>query len=134
MSEPSIFTRIIDGEIPSHKVYEDDKTLVIVDINPVQEGMVVMISKEQVPNYEDLSEEMFQAMASTQRKVMKALRKVFPDKYKIASMVEGLQVQHAHMVMFPFDNHEEYISSYDGKEPDHEKFAELAKRIAKEIE
>ena len=69
MAEDSIFTKIIKGEIPSHKIYEDERTLAFVDINPIQPGQVVVVSKAQVDSFMDLADEDYSALWQTVRNV-----------------------------------------------------------------
>ena len=60
--EDSIFTKIITGAIPSHKVYEDDLTVAFLDIHPVQSGHVLVVSKKQIDHFDDLPDEDYQAV------------------------------------------------------------------------
>ncbi len=132
--EPSIFTKIINGEIPCHKVYEDEDTFAFMDIYPIQPGMVLVIPKEQIPNIEDLPEDLYAAVMASTRKAMLALRKSFPNKFKIALQVEGLDVQHVHVKLFPIDSPAEFHNSPPTTDPDHEKLAELAEKIRSNID
>ena len=127
--EPSIFTRIINGEIPCHKVYEDDLTFAFMDIYPIQPGMVLVVSREQIANIEDLPEEIYTAVMQTSRKIACALRKTYPNKFKIALQVEGLDVQHVHVKLFPFDNPAEFHTLAPTSEPNHEELEQIAEKI-----
>ena len=127
--ESSIFTKIINGEIPCHKVYEDEKTFAFMDIHPIQPGMVLVIPKEQIANIEDLSEDTYLAVMKTARQIQIAQRKLFPDKLKMAIQVEGLDVQHVHVKLFPIDSPEEFHAHAPTSEPDHAQLAELAENI-----
>lgn len=129
--EPSVFTKIIRGEIPCHKVYEDDKTLAFMDIHPAQPGHIVVVPKTQVPFVWDLAAADYQALMSTVQKVGRRLREIFPDKQRIGVMVEGLGVKdHAHVNVIPFNTVAEFRRLADGSaEPDHQALAELAERI-----
>jgi histidine triad (HIT) family protein len=127
----SIFTKIIKGEIPCHKIYEDDKTLAFLDIHPVQLGMVLVVSKMQVANFMDLPEEDYIALWQTIKKVARHLRECFPQKKRIGVQVEGLDVDHVHVKLFPIDNGEEFRKEPDfSVEPDHNALAEMAKKLA----
>lgn len=132
MQEPSIFTRIISGDIPCHKVYEDDKTLALLDIYPIQPGQVLVVPKAQVGFVWDLESDDYQALMATVQRVGQRLREVFSDKERIGIMVEGLDVtDHAHVKVFPFDNDSEYRSLPDrSKEPDHTALAEIGAKLA----
>ena len=125
----SIFTKIIKGEIPSHKVYEDDKTLAIVDIAPIQPGHVVVVPKKQVGFVWDLEDEDYTALMLTVKKVGRKIREVFPEKERVGVMIEGLEVtDHAHVKVFPFSSGE-YRNLPSGDEPDHVALAALADRL-----
>ena len=127
----TIFTKIIAGEIPCHKVHEDDKILVFMDILPVQPGMVLVVPKAEVDNFEDLSDEDYQALWATVKKVAKKMRQVFPAKKKIAVQVEGLDVAHVHVKMFPIDSGAEFHAKPNlGNESDHALLTEMATKLA----
>lgn len=126
----TIFTKIINGDIPSHRVYEDDRTLAFMDIYPIQPGMVVVVSKTPVDNFEDLDPEDYQALWSAVQKIAKKMRLVFPEKKKIAIQVEGLDVPHAHVKMFPIDSGAEFHAKQDSSgDPDHDALAKMAQKI-----
>lgn len=129
--EDSIFTKIVRGEIPCHKIYEDDLTLAFLDIHPVQPGHTLVISKKQVEFVWDLPEADYQAVMATAKKVANRLRAVFSDKSRVALLIEGLDVAHAHLKLFPFNSTEEFHSKPDlQSEPDHAALAEIAKTLA----
>jgi histidine triad (HIT) family protein len=131
--EPSIFTKIIQGDIPCHKVYEDEKTFAFMDIHPIAEGMVLVIPKHQIDHFEDLPDDLLCAVMLTSKKVMRALRRVYPDKVKIALQVEGLEVPHVHVKLFPIDNGVDFHALPDDGEPDHEKLATIAQKIQENL-
>lgn len=132
MQEPSIFTQIINGEIPCHKVYEDDKTFAFLDIYPIQPGQVLVVPKTQVGFVWDLPAGDYQALMSTVQKVGLRIRDVFSDKSRVGIMVEGLDVSnHAHVKVFPFSKDEEYRNTPDRTaEPNHDELAEIAAKLA----
>jgi histidine triad (HIT) family protein len=128
--EDSIFTKIIKGDIPSHKIYEDDQTLVFLDIYPSVEGQAVVIPKKQIEFVWDLPDEDYQAVMETTRKVARRLREVLDTTY-VGTKIEGVQVPHAHVKLYPFNTVAEYEAKQDTSvEPDHQALAELAKRLA----
>lgn len=128
--EDSVFTKIIKGEIPCHKVYEDDKTLAFIDINPIQPGQVLVVPKSQVDHFMDLDEADYTALWLTVKKVSLRLREVFPHKSRIGVQVEGLEVPHAHVKLIPFDTDAEFHTEPSSAEPDHEAFASVAEKLA----
>lgn len=101
MQEPTIFTRIINGEIPCHKVYEDDRTLAFMDIHPVAEGHVLVVSKAQVEFVWDLEPPDYDALMRTVQKVGKRLREVIGKPY-VGQVVVGTDVPHSHVHVVPF--------------------------------
>lgn len=130
--QPSIFTKIINGEIPSNKVYEDDNTYVCMDIHPIQPGQVLVVPKKQVGFVWDMDSDDYLALMATVHKVGQRMREVFPHKKRVGVIIEGLDVtDHAHVKVFPFDNDEEYRNVPDAnQEPNYEALAAIAKALA----
>lgn len=129
--QDSIFTKIIKGELPCHKIYEDNKTIAFMDIYPVQPGHVLVVTKEQVENFFELDESDYRAFFSTVKKVAERLRVVFPEKKRIGLQIEGLDVPHVHAKLFPINNADEYRAKPDmSSEPDHHTLREIASKLA----
>lgn len=127
--EDSVFTKIIRGDIPSHKVYEDDLTIAFMDINPVQPGMVLVIPKKQIDHFTDLPDEDYQAVMAAVKKIGVKMREVFPDK-RVAVMIEGLDVPHAHVKIFPFTSAQEFRALPNtNTEPNHDALAQMAQKL-----
>ncbi len=132
--EPSIFTKIINGEIPCHKVYEDEQTIAFMDIYPIQEGMVVVVPKQQIPNFEDLPSEVAHAVMNTTQKVMKALRTTYQGKKKICVHIAGFNTpDHAHLTVFPADTGEEFLSHSPTEQADAEELTKIAQKIRENL-
>lgn len=130
MAEDSIFTKIIVGELPCHKVYEDESTLAFLDIHPVQFGHVLVVPKRQVEDFYDLSDKEYQALMATVKKVARKLRQHFPHKRRIALVIEGLDVPHAHVKLFPIDTADDLRHVPDmSEDPDHEALSVLAQSL-----
>lgn len=128
--QDSVFTKIIKGDIPSHKVYEDERTLAFMDINPIQPGMVLVIPKAQVDHFMDLAEDDYAALMETVRRVARKMHEVFPDK-RVAVQIEGLDVPHAHVKMFPFASAGEFRALPNtSTEPNHPALAQMADKLA----
>lgn len=128
----SLFTKIINGEIPCYKIYEDDQTFALLDIHPIQPGQVLVVPKVQVGFVWQLDPLAYQALMSTVQKVGQRLQLVFPDKARVGVIIEGLDViDHAHIKVFPFDDDSEFRKVPDAAaEPDHAALAEIAKKLA----
>lgn len=127
--EDSIFTKIIKREIPAHVVYEDDKTLAFLDIHPVADGHTLVIPKIQIEFVWDLTDEDYQAVMATSKKVARRLREVM-DKPYIGERIVGTDVPHAHVQLIPFATTTESHRSVDMMaEPDHTALAGIAEKI-----
>jgi len=125
MLEDSIFTKIIKGEIPSHKIYEDDKTCAFLDIRPVQPGHVLVVPKAQIGKFYDLSDEDLAALFLVAKKVAKHMEKTLGKR--ITVQIEGFDMpDHAHVKLIPADKGEEFRAM-----PQEASQAELAAMAAK---
>ena len=98
----SIFTKIINGEIPCYKIYEDDKTFAFLDINPETKGHTLVIPKTEVDKIYDLSSEDYDALMHTVKKLSKHLEKTLQKR--ILWKVVGTDVPHAHVHLMPLDD------------------------------
>lgn len=99
----SIFTRIIQGEIPCHKIAEDDQFLAFLDIAPLAVGHALVIPKKEIDYIFDLDPETFAALHVFSQKVAKQIEKAIPCK-RIGVAVIGLEVPHAHVHLVPLQN------------------------------
>ncbi len=125
----SIFTKIIKGELPSSKVYEDQKTIVIVPLHPIAKGHVLAIPKTQVDHFMDLPDQDYQALMATVKKTAHRMKQVLQTE-RIGLKVVGLDVPHAHIHIIAFDTLDEYNQSPDeSAPPEFEKMAQLAKQL-----
>jgi histidine triad (HIT) family protein len=97
---PSLFTKIIDGEIPSHSVYEDDSTFAFLDINPRQEGHTLVVPKREVDYLFDLPQADYEALWDTARVVAEGLKRA-TGCARVAVMVLGYEIPHAHIHLIP---------------------------------
>jgi histidine triad (HIT) family protein len=126
----SIFTKIIKGEIPCHKIYEDDETFAFLDIHPKTPGHTLVIPKKQVEFVWDLDDETYQAVMATVKKVALRIREVIGKAY-VGELVVGEEVPHAHVHVYPFDTLEESRRVPDpNAEPDHEELKRIAEKLA----
>jgi histidine triad (HIT) family protein len=99
----SIFTRIINGEIPCHKIAETDEFLAFLDIMPLVEGHTLVIPKTEVDYIFDLEDAYFQRLWSFAKMVAPAIEKAIPCK-RIGIAVIGLEVPHAHIHLVPLNH------------------------------
>lgn len=130
MIEPSIFTRIIQGEIPAHKIYEDEQTLAFLDISPMKPGHTLVVPKVQVDRLEDLSEDDYLAVMRTVRKVMQRVVSVYGQEYRACVKVIGFDVPHAHVHVVPCRSGAEFHDFVPASgEPDHAALATIAQKL-----
>ena len=99
--EPTIFTKIINGDIPCYKIYEDELTYAFLDIRPLELGHTLIVSKKQIDYYMDLPEEDYLAVFKTARILSPAIQTATGAK-RIATMVVGDEVPHFHYHLVPF--------------------------------
>jgi len=99
----SIFTKIINGEIPSYKVAEDDRFYAFLDINPLAVGHTLVIPKKEVDYILDMDDELHADLWTFAKKVGKAVEKVVPCK-RIGITVIGLEVPHTHIHIIPINS------------------------------
>ena len=128
MSE-TIFSKIIAGTIPCHKVYEDEKTLAFLDINPIQPGHTIVISKLPANYVWDLPQSDYEALMETVKKVALRLKSVTGQTY-VGEKIIGVDVPHAHVQLIPFTSVAEYDAQPTNQDPDHAALAAMAKTLA----
>lgn len=97
----SIFSKIIGGEIPSYKIYEDDKTYAFLDINPETKGHTLVVPKLEVDKIYELPDEDYEALMRTVKKLSIHMEKVLGTR--TLWKVIGTDVPHAHVHLLPFD-------------------------------
>lgn len=102
----SIFTKIINGEIPCYKVAETDEFFAFLDINPNSKGHTLCVPKKEVDKIFDLDEDTYNGLMSFSRKVAKAMKKVI-DCERIGMTVIGLEVPHVHVHLIPLHSMED---------------------------
>jgi len=128
--EDSVFTKIIKGELPSHKIYEDEKTIAIIPLHPIGKAHVLVIPKLQIDQFIDLPDEDYRAVMATVKKVGQRIDEVIQPK-RVGLQVVGLDVPHVHVHVIGFDALSEYHEIPDQSlPPDHEAHSALANRLA----
>lgn len=96
----TIFTKIIAGEIPSYKIYEDSFVFAFLDIFPQQKGHILIVPKEEIDHFSDLNDETSDAMFRVAKKLSKALKKATGCARVCASFI-GYEVPHCHLHLIP---------------------------------
>lgn len=99
----TLFSRIVAGEIPAHKVAENDQFLAFLDIMPLKKGHVLVIPKTEVDYIFDVEDELLGEMMIFAKEVSKKIKATFPCK-KVGVAVVGLEVPHAHIHLIPINS------------------------------
>ena len=152
MEDDCIFCKIVKGEAPAHKIWEDDKHLAILSIFPNTPGVAVVMTKEHKPSYAfDNDDETLVALTLATKKVGKLLDASFDDLGRTGMIFEGFGVDHLHSKLFPmhgtklkewrpiesgvkmkklfFDKYPGYLISHDGSRADDVELSKLAAKI-----
>ena len=128
--QESIFSKIIKGEIPSHKIYEDDDVFAFLDIRPITPGHTLVIPKKQVEFVWDLSPEDYAKLTAAVQKVALHLRETLGVPY-VGEQIIGVDVPHAHAHLIPFTEAIEFHQEADQSiEPDHAALAKVAELLS----
>ncbi len=146
-----IFCKIVKGEIPSSKIWEDVEHLAILDISPNMKGMSLVITKKHYDsNAFDLPDEAYQKLMATAKSVAKLLEKALPVK-RVAMVMEGMAVNHVHIKLYPlhgldkkfdetwaekkvfFEKYEGYLTTQLGPRANLDELQKLAEKIRQKI-
>jgi len=128
--QDSIFTKIIKGEIPSHKICEDEYVFAFLDIHPVAPGHTLVIPKKQVEFVWDLDDDEYQHLTSAVKKIALHIRETLQVPY-VGEQIIGVDVPHAHVHLVPFTHAIEYHQEADSSaEPDHAALAKVAELLS----
>lgn len=150
MEKDCVFCKIVKGELPAHKIYEDEKHLAFLSVYPNTEGFSVVTTKEHYPSYAfDLPDEILKGLIVATKKVAKLLDRNLDDVGRTGLIFEGFGVDHVHAKLFPmhgtkdmakwkpiesginkyFTRYEGYISSHDYQRADDKELGKLARKI-----
>ena len=125
----SIFSKIISGEIPSHKIAEDESCFAFLDIRPIVYGHTLVIPKKEVDYYFDLDDDEISHLNMFAKRVAKALQKEV-DCLRIGVMIAGLEVPHAHIHLVPMKSIADLSFTNQRANISEKEMAELASRVA----
>ena len=125
---PSIFTKIINGDIPCHKIAETDDCICFLDIHPVARGHALVVPKKEVDYLFDLEAELYQKVMDLARRVARAQDKVI-DCQRVGVAVVGTEVPHAHVHLIPFQHEGQVHLSAPKMKFSQEELAEIAREI-----
>ena len=129
----SIFTKIVNGEIPCYKVAEDEHFLAFLDIFPLAIGHVLVIPKAETDYLFDLDDQNYAGLMLFSKRVAIALKKAIPCK-KVGVVVLGLEVPHAHIHLVPLNSESDINFSKAKLKLTAEEFTSISARIANEFD
>lgn len=113
----TIFTQIINGDIPGTFVWKDELCVAIMTIQPLRPGHVLVIPREEIDHWFDMSDDLTTHIMSVSKKISKAIKQAFPAE-RIGLMIAGLEVPHTHLHLFPVDNLNDFdMSALEFAEP-----------------
>ncbi|MEO6884077.1 MAG: HIT family protein [Bacteroidia bacterium] len=124
----TIFSKIINGEIPCHKIAETDSCLAFLDISPLTEGHVLVIPKKEIDNFFDIEDAEYTALTLFAKKISQAIKKSIPCK-KVGVAVIGLEVPHAHIHLIPINRVSDMNFALPKKIFSNEELAKTAEKI-----
>ena len=127
-----IFSKIAAGEIPSYKCAESDKFYAFLDINPVVKGHTLVIPRREVDYIFDMDDDELAEFQIFAKRVAKAVKKAFPCK-KVAQVVLGLEVPHAHIHLIPLQSEQDADFRREKLKLTQEEFQEIASKIFAEF-
>ncbi len=126
----TIFSKIAAGEIPSHKIAENDEFFAFLDINPLASGHTLVIPKEEVDYIFDIDDDKLGRMMAFAKRVAAALKETVPSK-RIGLSVIGMEVPHAHIHLVPLNKESDIYWGGKKENPSQDELAELASNIRK---
>jgi len=102
----SVFTQILNGDLPGHFVYEDEQAVAIMTIQPVKDGHVLIIPREEIDHFDDLPAGLAAHLMHISQKVTKAIKQAFPCT-RVGLIIAGLEVPHTHIHLIPINQLED---------------------------
>ncbi len=124
---PSLFTKIVKGEIPCHKILEDENYLAFLDVRPINPGHTLVITKKEIDYIFDVDDKLLAGLMVFAKKVAQMIKKEMPCK-KIGVMVAGLEVPHVHIHLIPINSIPD-MNFANAKPTGNDELAKVAERI-----
>jgi diadenosine tetraphosphate (Ap4A) HIT family hydrolase len=129
---PSIFTKIINGELPGRFVYRDDEVVAFLTIAPVRPGHTLVVPIQEIDSWLDIPDSLRDRLFAVSQKVGAAIDRAFRPK-KVAVLLLGLEVPHAHVHLLPIDSESQVDFSKADNAADPAALDEAAERIRAEL-
>lgn len=129
----TIFTKIINGDIPCHKVAEDEHHIAFLDINPVAEGHTLVVTKREIDYFFDLPDKLYHRTMDFSRTIAAAIDQAL-NPLRTGIIVQGLEVPHAHLHLIPLYETHQVMALGHTVEVSEERMQELAEQIGKQVQ
>ena len=128
----TIFTKIIRGEIPCHKVAETDDHIAFLDINPIAEGHTLVVPKQEIDYFFDLPDELYKSTMEFSRSISRAIDTAL-NPLRTGVIIQGLEVPHAHVHLIPLYKTRQVMALGHNVEVSEDRMKELARKIGDEV-
>lgn len=128
----TIFTKIIRGDIPCHKVAETDDHIAFLDINPIAEGHTLVVPKKEIDYFFDLPGDLLHSTLDFSQKIAKAIDRAL-NPLRTGVIVQGLEVRHAHLHLIPLYKHDQVMALGHNVEVSEQRMKELAGKLGSEV-
>ena len=129
----TIFTKIIQGEIPSYKIAENEEFYAFLDINPLKKGHTLVVPKKEVDYLFDLNDELIARMTVFAKKVARAIDQVISCN-RVGVVVLGMEVPHAHIHLIPINNESDIDFRHPKLELSEDEFQSIAQDISSKVD
>lgn len=130
---PSVFTRIVNNEIPSYKIYENDNFIVILDAFPIVKGHTLVIPKKEIDKIMDLDDATYSELFGIVRKIGRAIEKAIPCN-RVSVQVIGLEVPHTHVHLIPINAMNDCDFKNEKLKLSPEEFQEIVQKITSKLD
>ncbi len=129
----TVFTRIIEGELPARFVWKDERCVAFLSVNPIRAGHTLVVPREETDHWLDLDETLTAHLMSVSRKIGRAIERAYGPE-KVGLMLAGLEVPHVHIHLLPIDGLEDLSFENAQSDPDPAQLDEAAEKIRSELE
>ena len=123
----SVFSMILAGELPGHFVWKDDEAFAIMTIQPVREGHVLLIPRQEIDHWDDLPEALAAHLMGVAQRIARGIKTAYPSK-RVGMAIVGLEVPHTHLHLYPIDEMSDF-SFANSRPASAEQLAGAAARI-----
>lgn len=129
----SVFTKIIAGDLPGHFVYKDEVCCAFLSINPIRPGHVLVVPRQEVSHWVDLSEDLASHLMKVSHRIAKVQMQVFCPQ-RIGMIIAGFEVPHTHLHLVPITQESQLSFAHAAHSVDHQELAKIASDLGAHFE